>query len=69
MDMHDRLQALSDDALDEVIGGAGAPRPKTKFVSAFYCEHCGQTIHLSGVYTLERAKKLHNAKFHPQIRD
>ena len=26
------------------------------------------TIHLNMVYSLERAKKEHNAKFHPEIR-
>ena len=27
-----------------------------------------ETIHLNMVYSLERAKKEHNAKFHPEIR-
>ena len=66
MDMHN-FQALSDDALDTVIGGAGAPKQRVKYVSAFFCEHCGQTIRLNGVYTLERAKKQHNTQFHPHI--
>ncbi|MBQ7693025.1 MAG: hypothetical protein IJT29_05390 [Oscillospiraceae bacterium] len=66
--MNDR-EMLSDDALDAVIGGVGHPKQKTKFVSAFFCEYCGETIRLNGVYSEDRAKKLHNAKFHPQIRD
>ena len=32
-----------------------------------YCEYCRETIHLSGVYSLERAKKEHDAKYHPEL--
>ena len=55
---------LSDDALHNVSGGAGKP----KFVSAFFCETCGKTIRLNGIYLEERAKKEHNAKFHPNLK-
>jgi hypothetical protein len=51
--------------LNEVTGGAG--RQKDKYVSAFYCEYCEKTIHLNMVYSLERAKKEHNTKFHPLV--
>ncbi len=60
------MAAISPEELSKVTGGAG--RPKDKYVSAFYCEHCGETIHLNMIYSLERAKKEHNAKFHPEIR-
>ena len=55
---------LSDDALRGVSAGAGKP----KFISAFFCEACGKTIRLSGVYLEERAKREHNAKFHPGVK-
>ncbi len=50
---------LSDNRLDNVNGGA---RPK--YVSSFFCEKCGKTIHLNGVYTLEKAIKDHDQKVH-----
>ncbi|MBO7669798.1 MAG: hypothetical protein J6S60_04330 [Oscillospiraceae bacterium] len=59
------MAAFSAEELSKVTGGAG--RQKDKYVSAFYCELCGKTIHLNMVYSLERAKKEHNAKFHPGI--
>ena len=57
---------VNSEELSKVTGGAG--RQRDKFVSAFYCEYCRKTIHLNMVYSLERAKKEHNAKFHPQVR-
>ena len=58
----DALRPLDDGSLDAVSGGAGGNRPK--YVSSFFCEKCGKTIRLNGVYTLERAKKLHDEKEH-----
>ena len=58
----DTLCALDDDSLNAVSGGVGGNRPK--YVSSFFCEKCGRTIRLNGVYTLERAKKLHDEKEH-----
>ena len=58
----DTLRALDDGSLDAVTGGVGGNRPK--YVSSFFCEKCGKTIRLNGVYTLERAKKLHDEKEH-----
>ncbi|MCR5575828.1 MAG: hypothetical protein K6F56_02340 [Oscillospiraceae bacterium] len=55
---------LPDDALRGVSAGAAKP----KYISAFFCEACGKTIRLSGVYLEERAKKEHNAKFHPGLK-
>ena len=52
-------QALGEGQLKQVSGGA---RPK--YVSSFFCEKCGKTIHLNGVYTLERAVKEHEQKVH-----
>lgn len=63
------MEKLKMDELDQVTGGLTATAGKRpKYVSAFYCEYCKATIHLNGVYTLERAKKEHNAKFHPGVR-
>ena len=56
------IRPLDDGSLNEVTGGAGGNRPK--YVSSFFCEKCGKTIRLNGVYTLERAKKLHDEKEH-----
>ena len=56
------LLPLDDGSLAEVTGGVGGNRPK--YVSSFFCEKCGKTIRLNGVYTLERAKKLHDEKEH-----
>ena len=57
-------EPVSAEALGRVSGGKAA---RDKFVSAFYCEYCKQTVHLNMIYSLERAKKEHNAKFHPGI--
>ena len=54
------IEKISDDRLKDVSGGAVRP----KFVSSFYCEKCDQTIRLNGVYTLEKARKEHDAKMH-----
>ena len=54
------IRRLGDARLDQVTGGAVRP----KFVSSFYCEKCNKTIHLNGVYSLERAQKDHDAKEH-----
>ncbi len=54
---------LDDGALFEVSGGVGSSRPK--YVSSFFCEICNRTIRLNGVYTLEKARRLHNEKMHP----
>lgn len=59
------MEKIKIDELSKATGGAGK---KEKYVSAFYCEYCQKTIHLGMVYSLERAKKEHNTKFHPQIR-
>ena len=59
------LTKLNEESLNQVNGG----KIKEKYVSAFYCEYCKQTIHLNGVYSLERAKKEHNAQYHPTIRN
>ena len=58
----DTLHALDDDSLNAVSGGVGGNRPK--YVSSFFCEKCGRTIRLNGVYTLDRAKKLHDEREH-----
>ena len=58
----DMLCALDDESLNAVSGGVGGNRPK--YVSSLFCEKCGKTIRLNGVYTLERAKKLHDEKEH-----
>ena len=59
---------LDDSALENVIGGVRRDSGKReKFVSAFYCEACGKTIHLNMIYSLDRAKKEHNAQFHPGL--
>jgi hypothetical protein len=55
-----KASAVSDDMLDKVAGGAIRP----KYVSSFFCEKCGKTIRLNGVYTLDRAVKEHEQKVH-----
>ena len=52
--------AVADEKLAGTAGGAIRP----KYVSSFFCEKCGKTIHLNGVYTLERAKEEHERKEH-----
>ena len=38
---------LDDSALENVIGGVSRDQSKReKFVSAFYCEACGKTVHM-----------------------
>ena len=56
-----KVQAVGAERLEKVTGGAARP----KFVSSFFCEKCGKTIRLNGVYTLEKALKDHNEKVHP----
>ena len=56
----DNIEKLSENRLDEVTGGAIRP----KYVSSFFCEKCGKTIYLNGVYTKEKAIKDHNQKVH-----
>lgn len=55
-----KAASLSDDMLDKVAGGAIRP----KYVSSFFCEKCGKTIRLNGVYTLDRAMREHEQKEH-----
>lgn len=58
-------QLLDGIDLEQVIGGVSRDTTKReKFVSAFYCELCKQTVHLNTIYSLERAKKIHNQKVH-----
>ena len=52
--------AITDEKLAGVSGGAIRP----KYVSSFFCEKCGKTIYLNGVYTLDRAVKEHDEKEH-----
>ncbi len=58
------MEKINPELLDQVVGGA----KREKYVSAFYCEYCKKTIHLNMVYSLERAKKEHNARFHPEVK-
>lgn len=60
MSVQNEIKAISDASLEKVSGGAAG----TKFVSSFYCEKCGKTIRLNGVYTLEKAQKMHDEKEH-----
>ena len=57
------MEKLSEEKLKEVSGG----KIREKYVSAFYCEYCRETIHLPGVYSLEKAIKDHNRKYHPNL--
>ena len=63
--MESKKEALNLDDLGSISGGA---KKREKFVSAFYCEYCGKTIHLNMIYSLERAKQEHNARFHPGLK-
>ena len=56
------MEKLNEGKLETVTGGK-----REKYVSAFYCEYCRKTIHLPGVYSLEKAKRDHNIKFHPDF--
>ena len=58
--MSNEKKILKDEKLENVSGGAIRP----KYVSSFFCEKCGKTIRLNGVYTLERAKEEHERKEH-----
>ena len=51
---------LNDEQLERVSGGSIRP----KYVSSFFCEKCGKTIHLNGVYTLDKAIRDHDQKEH-----
>ena len=53
-------ERLNDQQLEKASGGAIRP----KYVSSFFCEKCGKTIHLNGVYTMERAIQEHEKKEH-----
>lgn len=57
------MEKLNEEKLEAVSGG----KIREKYVSAFYCEYCRETIHLPGVYSLEKAKKDHMKKFHPSL--
>ena len=41
------MEKLDLDALAQASGGAKKHGPRDKYVSAFYCEYCGKTIHLN----------------------
>ncbi len=58
--MNDRMK-LDEAQLEKVSGGAGKQK---KYVSSFFCEKCGKTIRLNGVYTLENAVRMHEEKEH-----
>ena len=58
-----KMEKMNESQLKEVSGG----KIREKYVSAFYCEYCRETVHLSGVYSLSRAKKEHYAKVHPNV--
>ncbi len=49
---------------DEKLAGASGGAVRPKYVSSFFCEKCGKTIHLNGVYTLERALREHERQVH-----
>lgn len=53
------MEPLGDGMLEIVMGGT-----RQKYVSSFYCEKCGKTIQLSGVYRLEVARQDHERKVH-----
>lgn len=59
------MEKLELKDLNKVTGGRGQTVQREKYVSAFFCETCGKTIRLNGVYTLERARAEHNRKVHP----
>ena len=58
--MSNEKKMLKDEKLENVSGGAIRP----KYVSSFFCEKCGKTIHLNGVCIQERAKEEHERKEH-----
>ena len=59
---------LESNDLALVTGGRSTRDQRPRYVSAFYCEYCEKTIHLNAVYSLDRAKKEHNAKFHQGLK-
>lgn len=61
----DESMKLEDELLEKVSGGV----KRSKYGSAFYCEYCKKTIRLNFVRELDKAKKEHNAKIHPGIRE
>ena len=62
------VMLMDENSLENVIGGVSRDTAKReKFVSAFYCEACRETIHLNMVYSLDRAKKEHYRKVHPGL--
>ena len=63
--MDNNKTKLSAESLKNVTDGIGL---KDRYVSSFYCEYCGKTIKLNMVSSLERAKKEHNEKVHPQLK-
>ncbi len=63
--MDNNKTKLNADSLKNATGGIGL---KDRYVSSFYCEYCGKTIKLNMVSSLERAKKEHNEKIHPQLK-
>ena len=63
--MDNNKRTLENEEMKKVTGGVGI---RDKFVSSFYCEYCDKTIHLNMVSSLERAKKEHNEKVHPQLK-
>ena len=65
MDKENGKLTLEPDELKSVNGGIGL---RDKYVSSFYCEYCGKTIKLNMVSSLERARKEHNEKVHPQLK-
>ncbi len=58
------MEKLEWKDLGAVTGGKGNTGTREKYVSAFFCEKCGKTIRLNGVYRLERAKAEHDRKEH-----
>ena len=64
-DMDNNKTKLSAESLKNVTGVIGL---KDRYVSSFYCEYCGKTIKLNMISSLERAKKEHNEKVHPQLK-
>ena len=63
--MDNKKMSLGADELKNVTGGVGL---RDKYVSSFYCEYCNKTIKLNMVSSLERAKKEHNDKVHPNLK-
>ena len=64
--MDNSKMVIDSEKLKDVTGGVGI---RDKFVSSFYCEYCDKTIKLNMVSSLERAKKEHNDKYHPHLKN